>query len=62
MEEKCLESKWCEVIEQSGNGFIGKIYFSDAKLREKKRKIKSECFESEDKLWDFMHMEVEQHY
>ena len=23
---------------------------------------KRECFESEDKLWDFMHMEMEQHY
>lgn len=27
MEEKCLECKWCEVIEQSGNGFIGKSIF-----------------------------------
>lgn len=36
MKEKCLECKWCEVIEQSGNGFIGKSIFSDAKLREKK--------------------------
>lgn len=61
MEEKCLECKWCE-SNRTIREIYWKIYFSDAKLREKKRKIKSECFESEDKLWDFMHMEVEQHY
>jgi len=27
MEEKCLDCKWCEVIEESGNGFIGESIF-----------------------------------
>lgn len=45
MEDKCLECKWCEVIEQSGNGFIGESIFR-CKVSEEETEDKMDCFES----------------
>lgn len=39
MEEKCLDCKWCEVIEESGNGFIGESIFR-CKISEEERLYK----------------------
>ena len=45
MEDKCLECKWCEVIEQSGNGFIGESIFR-CKVSEEEMEDKMDCFEN----------------
>ncbi len=45
MEEKCLECKWCEVIEETGNGFIGESVIR-CKASEEETKNKNKCFEN----------------
>jgi hypothetical protein len=45
MEEKCLDCKWCEVIEESGNGFIGESIFR-CKISEEETENKNKCFKS----------------